>query len=371
MLMLILKSAACLALLMLFYKIVLEQSSAHKLKRGYLLVALIASIVIPFITFYNYIEPVMDFGTYDMNSMQTPPYFPAEIITETPITETDYLPTILWSLYGLGVLIFGVKFILNLTSISSLISKNEKLKTEHYTSVLLTKKTIPHTFFNYIFFNKTDYTTNKIPTEVLLHEATHAKQKHSLDILFIELLQVAFWFNPLLYFIKKDIRLNHEFLADHAVLNQGIPTKNYQYTLLDYSTSKPHNSLANAINYPTLKKRFKIMKTHNSKRSIILRTFLIAPLLALLVFSFSQTETVERIIDNEKTVEVSPFKIYIKKENGKIYFKCNSGCDWETLTFSNESNLTYFNESGIKSNIKKPDNIDIDNSKYLFLIKIY
>ncbi|HBY69604.1 MAG TPA: peptidase M56, partial [Flavobacteriaceae bacterium] len=77
---------------------------------------------------------------------------------------------------------------------------------------------------------------NEIPEEVLLHEHAHAKQMHSVDILFIELLHVLFWFNPLFIFLKRSMKLNHEFLADRAVLKQGAETSVYQKLLLAYSS---------------------------------------------------------------------------------------------------------------------------------------
>ena len=287
----LLKSGACLAVFMLFYKLVLERLSIHKFKRYYLLTAIIISLAIPFITFYNYVEPVV----LDVAETVFVPqnFSQPDLNMEIPETPINYLPIVLWSIYGLGVLVFGIKFILNISGILKEISVNEKHKTNHFTSVLINKVTIPHTFFSYIFFNKKDYSEHKIPKEVLLHEATHAKQKHSLDVVFVELLQVVFWFNPLLYFIKKDIRLNHEFLADTAVLQEGVDTKIYQNILLDYSISQPQHSLANAINYPTLKKRFTLMKTKSTKTAILLRTLLIAPVLAVLVYGFSTTKTVE------------------------------------------------------------------------------
>ena len=287
----LLKSGACLAVFMLFYKLVLERLSIHKFKRYYLLTAIIISLAIPFITFYNYVEPVV----LDVAETVFVPqnFSQPDLNMEIPETPINYLSIVLWSIYGLGVLVFGIKFILNISGILKEISVNEKHKTNHFTSVLINKVTIPHTFFSYIFFNKKDYSEHNIPKEVLLHEATHAKQKHSLDVVFVELLQVVFWFNPLLYFIKKDIRLNHEFLADTAVLQEGVDTKIYQNILLDYSISQPQHSLANAINYPTLKKRFTLMKTKSTKTAILLRTLLIAPVLAVLVYGFSTTKTVE------------------------------------------------------------------------------
>ena len=55
MLAILLKSSACLAIFMLFYKLCLEKTSAHTFKRFYLIGILIISIGIPFITFTEYV----------------------------------------------------------------------------------------------------------------------------------------------------------------------------------------------------------------------------------------------------------------------------------------------------------------------------
>ena len=192
---LLLKSSTCLLAFIAFYKVFLENTSSHQFKRFYLLAVVLVSIGIPFITFIEYIDPILNFGNFDINGMNTPPYFPPETTIEA--TEfVSYLPTLLWSIYGLGVLLFSARFIYNLIQIILKIYNNPKLKTSSFISVLLQDYVVPHTFFNYIFFNKTKFENKEIPNEVLLHEESHAKQKHSLDILFIELLQIVFWFNP-------------------------------------------------------------------------------------------------------------------------------------------------------------------------------
>lgn len=293
---LLLKSSTCLAILMLFYKIVLEPLNHHHFKRFYLLAALLTSAIIPFITFIKYVEPTLDFGVYNPESMTTPPYFPAELPTITEEQPSTFLPTLLWTIYAIGVIIFSTRFILNLFKISSKIKTHQKVKTNVFINVLIEKLVIPHTFFNYIFLNKSAFENNTIPQEVLLHEQAHAKQKHSLDILFLEILQVIFWFNPLLYFIKKDIKLNHEFLADQQVLKSGFNLKDYQNLLLRFSSNQKELALVNAINYSSIKKRLTIMNTQTTQRTKWLRSLLLLPVLALLLFSFSQTKEVEKSV---------------------------------------------------------------------------
>ena len=99
----------------------------------------------------------------------------------------------------------------------------------------------------------------------MLHEQAHASQKHTADILFIEVLKVVFWFNPLFYLYKKEIKLNHEFLADRAVLKKGLDASVYKELLLSFSSNQNNLSLVNAINYSSIKKRFTVMKKQTSK----------------------------------------------------------------------------------------------------------
>ncbi|WP_168796613.1 M56 family metallopeptidase [Cognatitamlana onchidii] len=279
---------------MLFYKFCLEQTSAHTFKRFYLIVTILISIGIPFITFTKYIlvEPVsFDTSTEFMNQSQV---FSPEIIQPK-----NYLPTILWSIYGIGVITFSYRFFKNLYEIVQKIEKSQKFKTDRFNIVLLNDLIHPHTFFNFIFLNKSKFESNLIPTEILLHEQVHARQKHAIDILFIELLQIVFWFNPLLYFIKKDIKLNHEFLADQAVIKSGSNIKQYQQLLLAFSSNASPNQLVNAINYSLIKKRFTVMNANTSKTQIWVRSLILFPLLAILIYSFSAHKKTEKYIATE------------------------------------------------------------------------
>ncbi len=307
MLLFLLKFSACLSIFLIFYKLLLEKESIHTFKRFYLLAALLLSIIIPLITFTEYVEPELVLGSFQplVFGMDVPPQ---EVMQEEP---TNYLPIVLWSIYAMGVLLFGLKFSLNLFQIVSRIKKNPKYKSNIYTRVLLLDSIAPHTFFNYIFLNKNKFETRQIPKEVILHEETHAKQKHSLDILLIEFLQIMFWFNPLIYSSKKAIRLNHEFLADEAVLNQGTDSSTYQQILLAFSSNASQTALANAINYSLIKKRFTIMKSKSSKKAIWLRSLLLLPLLGGLLFSFSNTKEVEKVTEplmETSTLQRTPSK---------------------------------------------------------------
>ena len=288
----ILKSSACLAVFLLIYKLLLEKESMHVFKRFYLLASLLVSFGIPFITFTKYIEVPLDINNTVINNASLTPLNSVE-------ASVNYVPYILWSIYLIGVFIFSLKFIFNLSSILLKIKQNPKLKTKKSTNVLLEELIVPHTFLSFIFLNKARYENQLIPKEVLIHEEVHAVQKHSLDILFIELFQIMLWFNPLIYMLKKTVKLNHEFLADLEVIKQGVTLSKYQQILLAFSSNALEPQLATAINYSFIKKRFTVMKTQTSKKRIWLRSMVLLPLLAVLIYSFSSKKTVEKYIASE------------------------------------------------------------------------
>jgi len=98
----LLNSAACLAILLLFYKLMLENESMHQFKRFYLLGSLFTSMLIPYITFTTYIEIVPD--------SMTPISEGSILISEGVSSSSFKWATLLWTIYGLGVVIFSIKF---------------------------------------------------------------------------------------------------------------------------------------------------------------------------------------------------------------------------------------------------------------------
>jgi len=308
MLIYILKSSACMAIFLLFYKLVLEKESIHQFKRYYLLGGIVLSLVIPGIVFTDivYIEPITSTITLTEDYSLEKYHLPAE-------SSLDYTYLSIFVIYILGVLFFSFKFIKNLSQLSNTIKHNPKRKVKSFINVLLSSQILPHTFFNYIFLNKQKYEAKEIPTAVLIHEEAHATQKHSIDILLLEILQILYWFNPLIYFTKKAIKLNHEFLADTAVLNHGLERATYQNILLAFSSNATEPQLANAINYSSIKKRFTAMKKRTSKKVFILKSLLLIPLCTILLLGFSEKEVIE--VQKESTIQKeATIQDKIKKE---------------------------------------------------------
>ncbi|WP_299013009.1 M56 family metallopeptidase [uncultured Polaribacter sp.] len=293
----LLKSASCLALLLFFYHLVLEREKMHNFNRFYLLIGVVFSFLAPLITFTTYVKAT----TYIQPEIVKTPFteeFTPIIIEESTV---DY-SQILFGIYLTIVGVFLFRFGRNLFKIVKKIKTNKNVAHQKATLVLVDDNILPHSFWNYIFINKTAYESGKIEAELFTHELTHVTQKHTFDVLLIELLQAVFWINPLFIFLKKAIQLNHEFLADENVINQHKNTHQYQHLLLNKASWNNEYYLASNLNYSLTKKRLKMMTAQSSRTKVLFKKLAVIPLLIGFVFLFA--ERVEAQEKEEETIEI-------------------------------------------------------------------
>ncbi len=272
----LIKSTIPLLVLLAIYHLLLEREKMHVFNRVYLLFSLIFSLVIPFIT----IEVI---------EKMTKPFIQNNAIQINQgsiafVEETNYLPILLWSIYGLITFLLSIRFIRNILKITSRIKSNTKTDYKNAKLVLLKEEALPHTFLNNIFINETDFNNKKIEAELLSHELTHVTQKHTFDILFIEILKTIFWFNPVFIFYKKAIQLNHEFLADEKVVTSYDNVPFYQNLLLSKANNNSAYYLTSNLNYSLTKKRLIMMTKTTSQTKAILKKIALIPFIFGLVF---------------------------------------------------------------------------------------
>lgn len=98
--------------------------------------------------------------------------------------------------------------------------------------------------------------------EILTHEMAHVKQHHSVDVLLAEMVSICCWMNPFAWLLKREVRLNLEFLADRKVMEAGFATKSYQYHLLGLAYNHKYG-LSNNFNFSHLKQRIIMLNKKN------------------------------------------------------------------------------------------------------------
>jgi len=165
---------------------------------------------------------------------------------------------------------------------------------------------IPFSFGRSIFINPALHNTEEI-REIILHEFVHARQKHSIDIIWSELLCLLNWYNPFAWMIRRSIRQNLEFIADQKVLDHGIDRKQYQYLLLKVIGNKQF-SIASKFNFSSLKKRIAMMNKMRSAGLHLLKFLFILPLLAVLLLAFRRHQSMPELIPASVSLSALPAK---------------------------------------------------------------
>ncbi len=152
------------------------------------------------------------------------------------------------------------------------------------TKIWVTDKNIsPFSFFNLIMINRETLESPHLPM-ILQHEKTHVSQWHSLDVIFAELICIVFFYNPLVYLLKKEIRINLEYLADNnCKQTQNYKNKSYQYAILQMAINQPHINISNYFNYSPIKQRIMMLNKKNSGKSAMLKYLSIAPIMLVLM----------------------------------------------------------------------------------------
>ncbi len=303
----LLKLVACSALFLVVYLFLLQREKMFGFNRIFLLTGLILPFFIPLMTFELRLSPEMILIS---GMEEQAPAFPAagevsgvgdrlEKVSESDLppaplkgigsrdllkkTPVSYLLIIYLLISGILV----VRFARNLLILCRSIRAHERIPFRNATLVLLDKAVSPLSFMGYILVNKKTYLAGHIEEEILYHEHMHGRLYHSVDILLIELLQVFFWFNPVLYFYNRAIRLNHEFEVDEHVLKHYNDPQKYQYLLLSHAVA-PTRGFCHSFNFIHLKNRIRMISARSNPLLIQLKTAFTLVFAGFTVFLFAE-----------------------------------------------------------------------------------
>ena len=152
--------------------------------------------------------------------------------------------------------------------------------------IKIDRDTTPFSFFNFVFIDKKN-TKGSGMKEMLAHEMEHVRQRHSFDVLILELLTIIQWFNPFIWLLKRSIRENHEFLADNGVLKPEVSSAAYRMLLLN-SAFIQQPVIANNFNYSLIKIRIKMITKIKSSKTAALKFSLgiLVTAAMLVIFAF-------------------------------------------------------------------------------------
>ena len=213
--------------------------------------------------------------SYPVNSISIP-------VEEASIPWTYQDWSLLFISIGIGIML--TRLVIQQLSFLRIRRSSTLLLDEHIRVYQVNKNIIPFSYGNSIFVNQHLHSQEELK-EIIRHEFIHVKQKHTMDILWAELLCILNWYNPFAWMIRKSVRQNLEFIADHKVLQNGIDKKEYQYLLLKV-IGVSHFSIAPQFNFSSLKKRIAMMNKIKSAKVHLIKFLFLLPLMAVLLLAF-------------------------------------------------------------------------------------
>jgi beta-lactamase regulating signal transducer with metallopeptidase domain len=278
------KLSVSLAVVYLLYQLLFRRLTFYNHNRWYLLGYTFLSFLIPFID----ISPVLQRNDWSETSIVN--WVPVLDTLNNNITSETNKTLSPWQFMLIilitGMVVMSTRLLIQFLSFRKMRRKAVALDASSLKIYQVNEQIIPFSFGNSIFINRHLHSETELQ-EIIRHEFVHVKQRHSIDIIWAEVICLFNWYNPFAWLLKKAIRQNLEFIADNKVLQNGINKKEYQYLLLKVIGNHQY-SIATAFNFSSLKKRIAMMNKLRSARVNLLRFLFILPLLAVILVSFRE-----------------------------------------------------------------------------------
>ena len=299
----LLKVNAGIALFYAFYKLFCQRDTFFQWRRIALLSFLGISFLYPLLDIQDWVmeQPaIYELADYYTVLMNTEEVTAAPVAYEAP--QRPDLLTIFTYLYYIGAIVMSVRFIIQLASICHIRWKGQAVYLNGQRIISLPSEANPFSFFGWIFLYLPQL-EEESQEEILMHEQTHARQWHSVDVIVSEIVNIVCWFNPFSWLLKGEIRLNLEYLADNQVTQTLNDSKQYQYHLLGLAHTNSKTGLYNNFNVSQIKHRIIMMNKKRTRTVGRIKYALFAPLAAalLLVSNISCTSTENKKDSTEAT----------------------------------------------------------------------
>jgi len=285
------------------YELLLRKETFFNWNRAYLLVTSIVSLIVPFIKLKSFSKVIPSEFIISL---------PAVILGDTKLiepilvdnieltlTNNELVFSVAWVWYT-GILVFSCVLFFKLYKIWKYKKFNNSIQKKGYSIITLKNSEDAFSFLKSIFLG--DQIENTQKESILKHEKVHVEEKHTLDLLWFELLRVVFWFNPLVYIYQNRITEVHEFIADKSASKQQ---QNYYENLLAKTFNIAQFSVVNQFYSSSLiKKRIIMLTKQKSNKTKLVKYITVVPIVLAMLVYVSCTDTLEVENSAEKTVSL-------------------------------------------------------------------
>ena len=279
----LLRSAACLAVLTLFYRFVLMRDVNFGFNRVFLLGSAVLSLGLPLLRVESpFFTTVVPAAALALPAAAAP----------APMPSSGPAPLeLLIIVYAAGAALALGLFLVRIGRIAWMAARCGCERHRGLRIVLCGHSGEPFSFFRFVFVDRSQARSADID-RVLAHELAHVRQLHSLDVVLAEVLSVVQWFNPFVWPYKRSLRETHEYLADRAVIAQGCPLARYQLLIVEQSVGGRLLELASSLRTSQIKRRIVMLTKQQTKGLARWKPLFILPLAVVLVLAFAESKTV-------------------------------------------------------------------------------
>ena len=292
----ILKSAICLALFYLGYRLLLSRDTFLRFNRFALLSGFGLAALLPLVRVG--VEGVSPLGpALEEWGRIAAPVEPAA--TASPAVSCYSIGL---AIYLMGVLFFIARFLWGVASLIRLIRAGRRERLADGSWLVLHRLPLaPFSWLCYIFLAEKDLLSK--PELILAHEQAHIRMRHTWDLLFTELFLWLQWFNPAAWLLRQELQAVHEFEADAAVLGMGYDSKEYKLLLIEKAVGSSRYTLANSLNHSSLINRITMMQKRKSNPWARMKYVFVLPVAATAMAAFARPEI------SRQMAEISSAKI--------------------------------------------------------------
>ena len=292
----ILKSAICLALFYLGYRLLLSRDTFLRFNRFALLSGFGLAALLPLVRVG--VEGVSPLGpALEEWGRIAAPVEPAA--TASPAVSCYSIGL---AIYLMGVLFFIARFLWGVVSLIRLIRAGRRERLADGSWLVLHRLPLaPFSWLRYIFLAEKDLLSK--PELILAHEQAHIRMRHTWDLLFTELFLWLQWFNPAAWLLRQELQAVHEFEADAAVLGMGYDSKEYKLLLIEKAVGSSRYTLANSLNHSSLINRITMMQKRKSNPWARMKYAFVLPVAATAMAAFARPEI------SQQMAEISSAKI--------------------------------------------------------------
>lgn len=295
----LMESSVMLACLYALYVLILRKETFFSLNRFYLIGIVLFSLFFPLLSFDFDPAPVARLPIQEISKARMSYYdaFADWTYVHTQATTTltqdtshwfselNWTQILLWALAGvyfIGVVVCLSRTVWTVQWIYGLIRRHPLVIHDGVKVVKVKNQLAPFSFLQYVFVHEKMIDTAEFD-HILAHERTHVRQRHSFDLIFVQLLAAFFWFNPVIWRLIKSLKTTHEYIADNHILNEGYSLVEYQTLLLRQLISNNSYGLVHNFNLSFIKKRITMMK--NKKSGLLGKAKVALALVVTLAFS--------------------------------------------------------------------------------------